>query len=304
MVPSAWFYLALLATLVTGEPLGEYKIVGGSVANSEFPFMAHLVMEKLGSCGGAVIGTKWIITAAHCIYRDTLSRGTSSDLIVPDDITVSLGSLEMKGKIQVKVQKVYPHPKYDSVLFKDDLALLELNDELKFGQNLSRIPIDINKIIPNQPVIAAGWGQTESSLSSPQLLQVPLRTAPKQLCRKDRPRFQSHNGPQICTGRTPGRDTCPGDSGGPLVTGERGIPMTLLGITSFGTYTSAQGFHCGNDTLGYYTHVAHYLDFIRATTKLNDSQLLAPAIYVNENSNARSQPIYWYFVVLWFCIII
>ncbi|ORX94890.1 trypsin-like serine protease [Basidiobolus meristosporus CBS 931.73] len=200
-------------------------------------------------------------------------------------MAVSLGSLGIKGDIQANVRQIYPHPKYDPKKYKNDIALLELSEDLIFSQNLSRIPIDSSRITPNQLVIAAGWGQTESKHLSPQLLQVTLRTAPNQICRRDRPGFRSHNGPQICTGGTPGKDTCPGDSGGPLLTKERESSMKLLGVTSFGTFTSATGFRCGDDTLGYFTHVAYHMMFIKQVTKLNDSQLLSASPYVNFHSN-------------------
>ena len=62
----------------------------------------------------------------------------------------------------------------------------------------------------------------------------------------------------VCAGAG-GKDTCQGDSGGPLVTRSNDTgDYSVIGITSWG-----QG--CARpDTLGVYTNIAHYNDWIAA----------------------------------------
>ena len=50
------------------------KIVGGDSAKfGEVPWQAAVVKRQYFnqkiSCGGALINRKWVVTAAHCVYR-------------------------------------------------------------------------------------------------------------------------------------------------------------------------------------------------------------------------------------------
>ena len=46
------------------------KIVGGREAKpNSWPWMVSLMVNTTHTCGGAIIGASWVVTAAHCFER-------------------------------------------------------------------------------------------------------------------------------------------------------------------------------------------------------------------------------------------
>jgi secreted trypsin-like serine protease len=40
---------------------------GGPAASCQFPWQAALIIENAYFCGGSLISTRWVLTAAHCV---------------------------------------------------------------------------------------------------------------------------------------------------------------------------------------------------------------------------------------------
>jgi secreted trypsin-like serine protease len=45
----------------------QHRITGGSTASrGQFPWQVALIVENSWFCGGSLISSRWIVTAAHC----------------------------------------------------------------------------------------------------------------------------------------------------------------------------------------------------------------------------------------------
>ena len=46
------------------------KVIGGKDANrGSWPWQILLLYKGRENCGGSIIDDKWVVTAAHCVYR-------------------------------------------------------------------------------------------------------------------------------------------------------------------------------------------------------------------------------------------
>ncbi|KAJ2366927.1 hypothetical protein IW150_005808, partial [Coemansia sp. RSA 2607] len=70
--------LCVLAALGSVAAESE-RIIGGSPAPSgEFPFAVHLFKNDSPYCGGTLIDTEWVVTAAHCVASASGSDGAGA----------------------------------------------------------------------------------------------------------------------------------------------------------------------------------------------------------------------------------
>ncbi|XP_045480375.1 venom serine protease Bi-VSP-like isoform X1 [Harmonia axyridis] len=145
------------------RPAFVFAAVGGVRALSqEFPHMALLgygtEAEKEWKCGGSLISLRHILTAAHCLYSRDLG----------DVKFVRLGDLDIADDQDIAdpqdyyVKKSIPHPDFDSASLKHDIAILELNDEVRITSFVKPACLFVDgKIHPEVEITATGWGITE-----------------------------------------------------------------------------------------------------------------------------------------------
>ncbi|GEM_PF-1127044 len=251
------------------------RIVDGNDARpGEYPWMALLVdadepdIYYAHLCGAALISSKWVVTAAHCVKDEWTGRNISTS-----DIEVVLGIHDLKNDTgeRVGVRRIIPHPDYDSWTMDSDIALVELEKDV-LCETLPLVSYNIS--LEGQESAILGWGVTEADGSEyPDVLQeVFLPVVSNQVCndaynQKKEPYhwwmnwwFDHEESDEItdnmlCAGYADGgKDSCTGDSGGPLVVWEEG--WKLAGITSWGEGCSVPGYY------GVYTRVSEFEEFI------------------------------------------
>ncbi|XP_077129940.1 serine protease 33-like [Ranitomeya variabilis] len=231
---------------VCGSPQINGKIVGGTNAvQGEWPWQVSLLYRIQGSyyhiCGGSLIASQWVLTAAHCFDKDINSR----------NYLVRLGAhqLQVVGSqtIDSSVLRIIRYYLYSTTTKEGDIALLLLSSPVNYTSYV--MPICLPSASVSFPCgmesWVTGWGNIYSgvSLPSPLTLQkVMLPLIDYKTCDK---MYHENSGisnfvtiiynTMICAGYSKGgKDSCQGDSGGPLVSEVNGI-WYQPGVVSFGS---------------------------------------------------------------------
>lgn len=114
---------------VDNELAGNYSdfIVRGTPAQlGEFPHVIILKYQGSFTCGGSLIASNVVLTAAHCVV-DYLPGGQSYPP-VRGGLTITAGTVNLNnGGVVVQVQSIYSHPQYTpSDSYVNDIAILKV----------------------------------------------------------------------------------------------------------------------------------------------------------------------------------
>jgi len=226
------------------------KIVGGvATSENEYPWQVGLISSQFSSspfCGGSLISSTEILTAAHCT-----ERGVSWVLLGEHDLTAS------DGEQRLQVCSVIDHPSYNSATTDYDYSILRLCNPVTFRDDIQPacLPSSSSYNADNRNAVVSGWGTLSSGGSSPSVLhEVTVQTMTNAACRNTAYSSSQITDQMICAS-APGKDSCQGDSGGPLVTPDSGS-YVLIGVVSW-------GFGCAQaNAPGVYARVTTVLPWI------------------------------------------
>ena len=162
-------------------------------------------------CGGTLISSTHVLTAAHCTQTDASS------------IRVLLGEHNIADSDfnRVDVAEIINHPDYNSGTIDNDYAILRLKNPVNFTNEVSPacLPGDLSATYAGVLATVTGWGTLSSGGSQPTVLQeVDVTVTSNTVCNNA---YGSITNNMICAADS-GKDSCQGDSGGPMIAEENG----------------------------------------------------------------------------------
>ncbi|XP_067113408.1 transmembrane protease serine 2 [Osmerus mordax] len=236
------------------------RIVGGEVAaRGAWPWQVSLQVQDQHLCGGSIISSEWILTAAHCVEKFSS----------PGLWTVYAGYLtlfEMYPATGNSVNRIIVHEKYDQNTNDNDVALMKLSRPLVMSDTvrpvcLPNVGLDLT---PERQAWISGWGSLRSGESaSNNLMQAQVTIYRTDTCNRPEVYGGQVTSSMICAGKLAGGvDSCQGDSGGPLVVKDD-VRWWLVGDTSWGIGCALR------NKPGIYGNVPDFLDWTYTQLKNN-----------------------------------
>jgi trypsin len=284
--------LALLvpaSAAAQGDGSAQPRIVGGTTASvSQYPWQAAVVYSPAKAsgnahqrqlCGGSLVTSRIVITAAHCVYDtdpDCVNNfngqapclpndpgGDGTTRLDPDDVDAVLGRTTLSdtstgtehGIVDTAYQGDFGGPAFNPSTVQNDIGYLVLNTQS--GQGTIHIADASEGALwaPGVMVDISGWGSTsESGDTVDTLRKASVPIVADSTCvddyNNDIPPAFVDPATMVCAGyQSGGVDTCFGDSGGPLESPVSGT-YRLVGITSWGEGCAEPDFP------GVYTRIA------------------------------------------------
>ncbi|KAJ9588002.1 hypothetical protein L9F63_028189 [Diploptera punctata] len=247
--------ISLFICLVPGlskenGPLEHFqgRIVGGEDADIEdFPYQVSVEYYKVHLCGGAIIGSEWIVTTAAPLVR-----------LISPQIQIRAGTTTRGvGGTVHPASKIIPHPNHiwNSTDNDYDICLIRVTTPLEFNSQVQPIPMSTLEPNPGDTGIVTGWGGTSSEgplFSQLQFMSVPI--VEREICNDTYSYYGGMTANQFCAGMN-GVDACLGDAGNPLV-----IAGELVGLVSWGIGCDVP------DYPGVYTTISTLRDFVTMNT--------------------------------------
>ncbi|KAF2878907.1 hypothetical protein ILUMI_27267 [Ignelater luminosus] len=264
---------------VCGIVKEQARIWGGEIAEiGEFPWMAAIEYKNRHDnrevdiiCGGSLINDEFVLSSAVCVlnveFQATAVRLGEWDLTTDPDCEEFVANKLCADPVEkIPIKEAIAHPFFSRGTKHHDIALIRLERKIQFTEYIRPIcvpPLDWPDLEVGTRSIVVGWGLTEDSIKSNNLMKVDVPIVSQDICNRvyTGPRSLPHKLRYLCVEGELGKGSCLGDSGGPLMriyedNETQSIKWYQDGIVS-------SGFGCAR--AGYpaiYTKVSAYSDWI------------------------------------------
>jgi len=260
--------LILIVLLQALEGLaGNNRIIGPGnkhFRQNSFPWLvriqgrrriSHTNMYKISTCGGTLLNSRTVLSAAHCMFWD--KKQTQS--IHPQMITLYLGehnSNKMEfGEKEVNAARYVLHPYYKKKPWDNDFAIIYMDEVIRESNIIQYACLSrLNTRYANTPVTVAGWGAIHADGGAVDIARkVDLVTVSNRDCNNIYGKITDN---MICASGY-GKGACQGDSGGPLMI--KGRENVVIGVSSF----VAIGCNMNDDHPSVFARVSSQLHWIK-----------------------------------------
>ena len=232
------------------------RIINGEKAKGPIPWQAFWSYPSKPRCGGTILDSKTILSAAHCI--DVTFQ--------ENEIKLVAGGIDRSNQEQVrKIDKILYNQEmpYSSDTLDNDIILMKLQEPLEFNFFVQPacLPNENEDPPAKTRCLVSGWGTVSqrNPKYAEDLQWADVYISNQTRCKEVYKNLKLNNqitSNMICADNAKGKDACQGDSGGPLICGQDGIPV-LTGIVSFGEGCASAIYP------GVYTRVSNYLNWIK-----------------------------------------
>ncbi|XP_072941185.1 modular serine protease-like [Epargyreus clarus] len=230
----AWSHIAKCSA-VCGKitPEGqEYVINGRRAKHGELPWHTGIYKKSktpyMQVCGGSLVTTTAVITAAHCFWDDTEGKRPASLYAVAlGKVYRPWNDTHDKDAQYSDIVEINMPPQFRGASnnFQSDIAVVVLETEIVYQTFIRPVCIDFEhslnsrQLQPEKLGTIAGWGLNAANGLPSQVLQVvELPYVPFDQCYNESPStFREYiTADKFCAGFLNGTALCEGDSGGGL----------------------------------------------------------------------------------------
>ncbi|XP_037094956.1 chymotrypsin-like elastase family member 2A [Syngnathus acus] len=231
-------------------------VAGVDVKPHSWPWQVSLQSDSSGRwshvCGGTLIASEWVLTAAHCIngrYNYRVEMGKHSLTASEENSTARWAA------------RIITHEGYNILLSRNDIALIKLSTPVVFSDTImpSCLP-QRDAVLPHGTACyITGWGRLSTEGAPADILQQALLPVINHdTCSQPEWWGVLATDKMVCAGGDGVTAGCNGDSGGPLNCQNPDGSWTVHGVVSFGSGQGCNFFQ--KPTV--FTQVSSYLDWI------------------------------------------
>ncbi|CAH4011862.1 unnamed protein product [Pieris brassicae] len=202
-----------------------YRSQVKNVPEDAAPYQVSVQMIISGEfthfCGGAIISTEFVLTAAEC------TQGKEAE-----DLRILVGTNNLSsGGTTYDIDLIIEHYAYNPDTFNHDLSLLRVSEDIQFNESVNQILL-AEEGEEGIRCILSGWGNTDENGENSDILQyIIVDILTLRQCQQELSDVAVVTEEEICAEATTDESlgSCVGDIGAPLL---RFLDGKLVGIKS------------------------------------------------------------------------